>query len=159
LTGLEHRDQTGEGTFFDIAQFETTVSCLGPFLLDHALSGCRPERSGNRLTWLAPQGCYPCRGEDAWGAVTVGDDQQWSAFASVVGGDLDEQRFSTLAERLAHHDELDALISAWTVTRTPADVASRLQDVGVPAYEVLDNIGVLHDPQVRDRRWFQVVPS
>ena len=35
LTALEHRDRTGEGTFVDIAQFETTVSCLGPFLLDH----------------------------------------------------------------------------------------------------------------------------
>ena len=66
LTALEHRDQTGEGSFVDISQFETTVSSLGPFLLDHELSGAVPERSGNRLAWLAPQGTYPCDGEDAW---------------------------------------------------------------------------------------------
>jgi benzylsuccinate CoA-transferase BbsF subunit len=159
LTGLEHRDRTGEGSCIDIAQFETTVSSLGPFLLDHALSGATPERSGNRLAWLAPQGCYPCRGEDAWVAITISDDDQWSALASVVSGDLDEPRFSTLAGRLAHHDELDVRISAWTANRTAAEVASYLQEVGVPAYEVLDNIGVLHDPQVRDRDWFESVPS
>jgi benzylsuccinate CoA-transferase BbsF subunit len=159
LTGLEHRDRTGEGSFVDIAQFETTVSCLGPFLLDHALSGSTPERSGNRLAWLAPQGCYPCRGEDAWVAVTVADDEQWAALASVIGGDLDDPELAGLAGRLAHQDELDAHIGAWTVTQTPAEVASRLQDVGVPAYEVLDNIGVLHDPQILDRAWFQLVPS
>jgi benzylsuccinate CoA-transferase BbsF subunit len=44
LTALEHRDDTGEGTVVDIAQFETTVSSLGPFLLDHVLSG--PSRRG-----------------------------------------------------------------------------------------------------------------
>jgi hypothetical protein len=89
-----------------------------PFLLDHAFSGRTPERSGNRLAWLAPQGVYSWRGEHAWVAVTVGDDQQWSALASVVGSELDEPSFSTLAGRLAHHDELDALISAWTASRT-----------------------------------------
>ena len=62
LTALEHRDQTGEGSFVDISQFETTVSSLGPFLLDHELTGTVPERSGNRLAWLAPQGTYPCVG-------------------------------------------------------------------------------------------------
>jgi crotonobetainyl-CoA:carnitine CoA-transferase CaiB-like acyl-CoA transferase len=90
-------------------------------------------------------------------AVTAADDQQWSALASVVG--IDDSRFSTLTGRLAHHDDLDTLISAWTASRTPAEVTSVFQEAGVPAYEVLDNIGVLHDPQVRDRGWFEFVPS
>ncbi len=48
LTALEHRDQTGEGSFVDISQFETTVSSLGPFLLDHELSG--PRAASARAT-------------------------------------------------------------------------------------------------------------
>ena len=86
LTALEHRDGTGEGTFVDIAQFETTVSSLGPFLLDHAVSGHEPGRVGNRLPWLAPQGCYRCEGDDAWVAVTVDDDERWAAVADLLGG-------------------------------------------------------------------------
>ena len=59
LTGLEHRDRTGEGSFIDIAQFETTVSCLGPFLLDHALSERNQERTGNRLDVAGAAGLLP----------------------------------------------------------------------------------------------------
>ncbi len=159
LTALEYRDRTGEGSFVDIAQFETTVSCLGPYLLDHALSEREPERSGNRVAWLAPQGCFPCLGDDAWVAITVADDGQWSALSGLIGGPAGDTRFAALAGRLANQDELDKLIGEWTATRTAADVACRLQDAGVAAYEVLDNIGVLHDPQVRDRHWFQLVES
>jgi benzylsuccinate CoA-transferase BbsF subunit len=159
LTGLEHRDRTGEGSFIDIAQFETTVSSLGPFLLDHALSDRTADRSGNRLEWLAPQGCYPCIGDDRWVAITVGDDDQWSALAGMIGGAASDSRFGSLAERVARHDELDELIGAWTSIRTATEAAHQLQDAGVPAYEVHDIVGVLHDEQVRDRRWFQLVGS
>jgi len=159
LTGLEHRDRTGEGSFIDIAQFETTVSSLGPFLLDHALSERLPERTGNRLEWLAPQGCYPCHGEEAWVAISVTDDEQWTALASLLGGAATDDRFTTLAGRLAAHDELDELISAWTAGQYPSEVACRVQQAGVPAYPVLDCVGVLRDEQVQDRRWFQLLGS
>ena len=90
--------------------------------------------------------------------ITVADDDAVAALAPrarrTPAGD---ERFATLAGRLEHHDELDELIGAWTApahrgrgggagSRRPAS----------PAYEVLDNTGVLHDPQVRDR---QLVPA
>lgn len=159
LTALEHRDRTGEGSVIDIAQFETTVSSLGPFLLDHAVNGTVAERTGNRLAWLAPQGCYRCAGDDAWVAVTVHDDARWAAVAELVGGRARDERFTALPGRLEHHDELDALLAAWTSDRPAQDVAVALQDVGVAACEVYDNTGVLADPQVRERRWFQLVGS
>ncbi len=59
LTALEHRDGTGEGTFVDIAQFETTVSSLGPFLLDHALSGNEQGRVGEPVAVVGAPGLLP----------------------------------------------------------------------------------------------------
>ena len=159
LTALEHRDRTGEGSVVDIAQFETTVSSLGPFLLDHELSSAVPERSGNRLSWLAPQGCYRCAGDEAWVAVTVDDDERWHALADQLGGVARDARFATLAGRIEHHDELDALIEAWTTTRTASDAAVALQAIGVAACEVYDNAGLLADPHVRERRWYQLLGS
>ena len=160
LTALEHRDRNGEGTVVDIAQFETTVSALGPFLLDHALSGAQPTRSGNRLTWLAPQGCYRCAGDDeAWVAVTVVDDVRWTALAGLLGGSATDDRYATLAGRLDHHDELDALVESWTILRSAADAATTLQAAGVAACEVLDNAALLADPHVQTRQWYQFLPS
>ena len=160
LTALEHRDRTGEGTYVDISQFETTVSALGPFLLDNALTGRAPERNGNRLSWLAPQGCYPCRGNDAWAAITVTGDDQWQALASLLGGGLaGDDRFTTVDGRLEHHDLLDERIAAWTASRSPVEVATLLQEKGIAAHEVHDSVGVLHDPQIRDRGWFEFIGS
>jgi crotonobetainyl-CoA:carnitine CoA-transferase CaiB-like acyl-CoA transferase len=135
------------------------VSSLGPFLLDHQLSGTVQERSGNRLAWLAPQGCYPCIGDDSFVAVTVADDATWSALAGVLGGHATDERFSTLAGRLDGHDELDALIEAWTSSRSADEAAEALQAAGVAACAVYDNAALLSDPQVRERRWFQVLAS
>ena len=115
------------------------MSALGPFLLDNALTGRAPERNGNRLPWLAPQGCYPCRGSETWVAVTVAGDDQWRALASLVGGGLaDDDRFTTVDGRLEHHDLLDERIAAWTARRSAAEVATLLQEQGIAAHEVHD---------------------
>jgi benzylsuccinate CoA-transferase BbsF subunit len=159
LTGLEHRDRTGAGSAIDIAQFETTVSGLGPLLLDHSLTGRVPGRTGNRLAWLAPQGCYRCAGDDAWVAITVHDDERWAAAADVVGGGAADARFATVAGRIERHDELDDLLAAWAQDRSPEDAAAALQAVGVAACEVYDNERLVQDDHVRARRWYQLAPS
>jgi len=87
LAGLAHRDRTGEGTFVDLSQFEATVALLGPFLLDHELSGRSQQRSGNSEPGYAPSGTYPCRGVDRWVAISVEDDEQWRALCAVIGAD------------------------------------------------------------------------
>ena len=90
------------------------------------LTGAVPQRSGNRLAWLAPQGCYRCVGEDAWVAITVDDDaavgRRWP---TLLGGAAGDARFTTLAGRLEHHDEIDELIEAWTSTQSATTSPSR----------------------------------
>jgi hypothetical protein len=69
-----------------------------------------------------------------------------------------DPRFSTLAGRLAHQDELDDVVSGWTEERTPWEAATELQAVGVAACPVLDNWAVLTDPQLEARDFFRVLP-
>ena len=87
------------------------------------------------------------------------DDDSWAALAALLGGTAGDARFATLTGRLEQHDELDALIEAWTSTRTAPDAAAELQAVGVAACEVFDNAGLLADPHVQARQWFQFQPS
>jgi crotonobetainyl-CoA:carnitine CoA-transferase CaiB-like acyl-CoA transferase len=94
-------------------------------------------------------------------AISVTDDAAWEGLGRAVGSPAwaSDARFAEVAGRLAHHDELDELIGAWTVDRSAEEAASWLQEQGVAAYAVLDNAETLFDPQVRDRDWFLVRPS
>lgn len=159
LSALEHRDNTGEGTSIVVSQMETTVSLLGPYLVDHALTGRSPVPAGNRCAWAAPTGIYPGNGVDRHVALTVDSDEAWAALASLVGPGLDRPAWASLEGRTTGHDEIDRLVTAWTATLSPAEAAARLQAAGVAAYEVLDHRGVLGDPQIRDRQYYDVAPS
>jgi benzylsuccinate CoA-transferase BbsF subunit len=161
LSGLAHRDRTGEGSFVDLSQYEATVALLGPFLMQQAATGHTVGRMGNRQAGSAPEGVYPCRGEDRWVAISVTDDAAWQGLGRALGGPAwaSDPRFASVEGRLANHDELDELIGAWTAQHSPEEVAAWLQEQGVAAYSVLDNSETILDPQVRDRGWFMVRPS
>lgn len=77
--------------------------------------GQEPARLGNRSLRAAPYGCYPCRGEDRWCAISVATNAEWERLCRVLGRPewQDESRFASLAARLEHAEALDAEIAAW----------------------------------------------
>lgn len=161
LAGLEHRDQTGEGVQVDISQFETTISLLlGPFAMDHALTGRVQSRIGNRSLWHAPEGVYPCRGEERWIAISAADDEMWQALVGLGPPEWsDDPRFATNADRMANVDALDEAVGAWTSGFDPADLAARLQRAGVAAHLVATNGDILHDEHVIASNFYTVRPG
>lgn len=161
LTALEQRDRTGEGVHVDISQFETTVSLLlGPYVMDHALTGHAQSRIGNRSLWYAPEGVYPCKGDERWIAISCSDDAMWEALVALNGGDLgSDKRFDTNEARLANVEALDAAIAEWTAGYTNNDLATRLQGAGVAAHIVSTNEDILQDEHVMGRGWYQAKPS
>ncbi|MFV0524650.1 MAG: CaiB/BaiF CoA transferase family protein [Acidimicrobiales bacterium] len=161
IAGLEHRDRTGEGIHVDISQFESTISnLLGPFVLDYELNGRVQTRTGNRSAWYAPEGVYPCQGEERWIAVSVTDDEEWAALAAEAPPDLAaDPRFSTNEGRMAAAAELDDAIAAWTAGEDALDLAARLQRVGVAAHLVAANEDLLEDAHVKGSGWYQVRPG
>jgi benzylsuccinate CoA-transferase BbsF subunit len=103
---------------------------LGSLLLASAVTGKPPARTGSRSRAAAPQGCYRCAGDDQWCAISISSDEQWQKLCAVLGQAL---RHPTLADRLAHHDEIDIVIEAWTGALAPAEVERRLGALGIPA--------------------------
>ena len=149
---LDRRRRTGEGCYIDLAQLEAALHFLGPEILDYQVNGRAVTRIGNRDRFAAPQGCYPCQGEDNWVAIAVDTDAQWRALAGVVGC-ADE--YPTNAERLAAHDAIDEMLSAWTSRRDAASIARQLQAAGVPAGVVQRSSDLLEDPQYRHRGFYR----
>ena len=153
MAALRHRANTGEGQFIDIAQGEVTASLIGPALLDGLVNGRVAKPLGNGSRRRAPHGCYPCRGDDAWCAVSVGDDEEWRRFCAATShaAALGDERFATADRRLANAAALDALVSDWTRQRTPREVMEALQASGVTAGMVSDGTTLVTDPHLRVR--------
>src|SRR5207244_2276638 len=97
-------------------------------------------RMGNRSTSIAPQGCYPCVGDDEWCVISVQTDEQWSSLARTLGKSAlaTDQRFASVVGRLRFQDEIDEQIGAWTRALSKEEVQARLTAAGVPAERVRD---------------------
>ena len=152
LAALDRREETGEGCHIDVAQVETAAYFLAPQIADYLESGHVAERMGNRDPGMAPHGVYPSS-DGRWVAIAVRGDSDWRALTEQLGGVSDE-RFATVAGRLAHVDELDALVGEWTARQPAAAVEALLQEHGVPAHVALDSETALDDAQFRSRGHF-----
>lgn len=159
LLALRHRQRSGEGQHVELSQFETTAWFIGEHFAAAARDGRQPTPIGNRDPRYAPQGCYPALGEDRWLVVSARDDREWSALARMIGGDAlaDDPRFADLDARRRHHDELDALIGAWSISRDAMAAAEALQTAGVAAAWVADAADIAADAQLGARGWWQDV--
>jgi crotonobetainyl-CoA:carnitine CoA-transferase CaiB-like acyl-CoA transferase len=127
--------------------------------MDYSMNGRIHVSHGNRHPHRAPQGVYRCAGDDAWLALSVGTDVEFGGLCGVIGQPAlaADPRFVSLEARLANHDELDAIIEAWTADKDHYDAFHALQAAGVPAAPVLNAAEVFADPHMQARDdWQQV---
>lgn len=158
LAALWERELTGEAVHVDVSQLETYLQFGGELCLATSLSGEAPARRGNRADDLAPQGVYPCRGDDRWIALSVPDDAAWQRLVELVGdAGLADPTLRTLAGRQAAHDRLDTVLAAWTSGHDAHELMTRLQERAVPAGVVMSNEDLVGDPHLVDRQFLVTV--
>ena len=137
LTALYYRDVTGKGQYIDASQTESGIYQAGAAVLDWSANQRAATRTGNRARGrdAAPHGVYRCLGEDRWIAIACLTEQQWTALAASAqdASWSTDPRFSTLASRLRHQDELDRELNSWTAAQEAYPLMHRLQQAGVPA--------------------------
>ena len=157
LSALHHRNRTGQGQYIELPQLESSLSWMETTVLDYTVNNRVRKQQGNRSEYAAPHGAFHCQGEDRWCAITIMDEEQWRAFCEVLGNPAwtAEERFSTLAGRKEHEDDLDRLIQEWTETRTAEEVMRLMQDGGVPAgiCQTAEDL-MLRDEHVKARECF-----
>lgn len=160
LTALFYRRRTGRGQYVDLAQSESMIGLIGEHILAYSMNGREPERIGNRHPEFAPQGCYRCRGEDKWVAISISNDEEWQSFCEVLGYPdwTRADEFATREARRANHDRLDAHISQWTADKDYKDVMHSLQAKGIAAAAVFTNQDVAEDPHLKERGYIWDVP-
>ncbi len=142
MVALLHRKLTGRGQYIDQSQLETALALLPEGLLDYALNGTQPRRSGNRHRRMAPHNCYKAAGDDdKWVSIAVGTEDEWRALCEVIGQPAlaSDPRFRTAQARKQNEDALDEIISQWTRTRDRWEVTRALQRVSVAAFPAMSN--------------------
>lgn len=162
LSGLYHRDRTGEGQWIDASQTEVGLFINGTTMLDWSANGRIWTRTGNRSPNkpAAPHGAYPCAGTDRWIAIACFTDGEWQALCRVADKPdwAADPRFANLESRLAHQDALDAAVGQWTREGDEYRLMEALQAAGVPA-GVCQNAGdrCERDPQLAALEWLTEV--
>jgi crotonobetainyl-CoA:carnitine CoA-transferase CaiB-like acyl-CoA transferase len=131
VAALHERETTGRGQ-------RVTTSLLASAVAVHAYQGTRwtlageiPRPGGNRHPTIAPYGAFAC--SDGHVNVAVGSEGLWRRFAPAIGVAVDDPRYVTNRDRVAHGDELAADIEAAFATGTVEHWMRVLEDAGVPA--------------------------
>lgn len=159
VAALSARQRTGLGQHVDVSVRDLATSFIGPELLDVAMNYRESLRKGNRDRSAAPQGVYRCKGEDEWISISVASEAEWAGFVAAIDSPpwATGDEFGDAFRRWRKHDELDALVEAWTVLHTAADAATKLQRHGVPAHPSHSPDALMRDPHLQERGAFPLV--
>ena len=153
LTALYDRDRSGEGRLVEVAMQETVYPSLAASFEYYHRTGAPPPRTGNRQAGLstAPYNVYPAA--DGHVAIHNVTERHWQNLTKAMGREelaLDP-RFATNADRIAHMDETDAVVAAWTRTLPKMEIFARLKAGRVPSAPVRTAPEVMHDAHMHAR--------
>jgi benzylsuccinate CoA-transferase BbsF subunit len=153
LSALYYRERTGKGQYIDMAQIEVGASVIGEAFMEYFMNGRVLGTMGNRSPTMAPHNNYPCLGEDRWVSIAVDTEEEWRSFCTAIGNPpwVKEKRFSDKFNRQRNLEELDRLVSAWTINLSNYEVMDILQKAGVAAAPCLDLTERFSDPHFAAR--------
>lgn len=159
IAALEYRRKTGRGQWIEQSQFETALHFFSPPIMDYRVNSRIMKRQGNSFDHAAPHGVFPCKGDDRWITIAVFTDKEWQAFcnAAVKPEWVQKTEFATFIKRKKNEDELERLISEWTVNYTADELERLLQSAGVITSIVAKSSDVYKDPQLKHRKYFNIV--
>jgi len=158
MAALRHRDVTGEGQHVDVSLVDATIaSSTG--LHTMAAQGLPTPRLGNSYSVGSPVNAYECK--DGWVYLAVLLNGHWQSFAEAMGKPelADDERYATLPARIAHRDELDAMVSAWCKAQTRDVVTSLCESADVPSGPILTPQETVKNEHVQVRGALQSVTN
>ena len=154
---LYARERTGVGQLIDLSHVEAVLHHLAYAFMDYSMNRRVQGTWGNRHPSRAPNGYFPCAGEDEWIGIAVPSDEAFLALAEAMGQPelAADPRFADVVSRHRHQDELEPLIEEWTRRQPARELRARLQAVGVPAAEVLAPEALRDDPHLLARGFWE----
>lgn len=155
LAGLFHRERHGVGQAIEVPMFETMVAFV---MVEHLYGETfDPPVGKTGYERLLNPNRRPYKTRDGYLAVLPYTDDNWRAFFILAGREelLDDERFKTLASRLANIEALYGILAEIVATRTSAEWQSALDTINIPVMVVNTPEMLLNDPQLQASGFWQ----
>ncbi len=165
LGALIERNRTGQGRRLQIAMQDAMIHYMRTCFANMARTGKPAQRNGAKSGAgnNAPSGLYPSKGGGSNDYVYIttsrANPEHWSRLMKLIGREelINDPRFATGNDRVAHDKELDEIISVWTRQHEKREAMEKLIGVGVPAGAVFDTMELQNEPTFVERGFMQTV--
>ncbi|MET8504850.1 CaiB/BaiF CoA-transferase family protein [Streptomyces sp. NPDC004787] len=159
LTALFTRATTGRARAVEVSLFEALAEWMHQPAYYTRFGGTPPPRIGTRHATIAPYGAFTAAdGMDV--LFSIQNEREWAALCERFLGRpelTDDPRFATGSDRVAHRDELDALVAARFTELDSATAGRILDEAGIANAGVNDMAAFLDHPVLEAReRWRDV---
>jgi crotonobetainyl-CoA:carnitine CoA-transferase CaiB-like acyl-CoA transferase len=152
MNALRHVDHGGSGQVIDLSLFDPIHSMLGPFALEHRITGQAPRRRGSRSPTHAPRNVYETR-DGGFIALSAGMEGTVQRLFHAMGrSDMAaDPRFSSHAARIANVEALDAAIGAFVKAKSMEENLEFFDRMDITAGPIRDAADLADHPYIRER--------
>jgi crotonobetainyl-CoA:carnitine CoA-transferase CaiB-like acyl-CoA transferase len=142
----------GQGAVVDAALYGAALRILEWTIAAYDRLGIVRSREGNRLANSAPLDNYPTA-DGKFVCVVAGSDVNFSRLCAAMDRPdlLDDPRYTKLADRAAHNDEINGEVAAWTSARTASEVEAACVAHDVPIATAFTAADMFADAQFAAR--------
>src|SRR3954463_13271892 len=142
----------GSGAVIDAALYGAVLRILEWTLPAYDRLGTVRSREGNKLANSAPLDNYPTR-DGKYVCIVAGSDANFARLCKAMEREdlVDEPRFTTLAARAEHGDEINGIVADWTGSLTASEVEQRCVAHDVPVATAYTAADIFADPHMIDR--------
>jgi crotonobetainyl-CoA:carnitine CoA-transferase CaiB-like acyl-CoA transferase len=158
LLALLARERTGKGQGVRVAIVDSMVALLTWSAGMYFETGTPPGVAGNHHPLSSPFGVYHAK--DGPFNLAAGNERMWLRLCEVLDRRdlLEDPRFRTTNDRVAHRADLDPILNDAFKSRTRADWVAYLNDRGVACGPIYNLAEVFQDPQIRHQQMLVEMP-
>ena len=137
LAALHERNQTGKGRHIDISLFDGMVNLLGYLAQLAFFTGEDPKPQGSEHPNLVPYGTFPAK--DGHIVIACLTNNFWSRICDSLAMPefIDDPRYATLELRRGRRQEVNAMVSERTQTKTITELIELFTEHEVPHAPIL----------------------
>ncbi len=153
MLALFHRERGGPGQWIDLALYESVFRVLEYTAAAYDRLGLVREREGNQLRNSAPLDNWETKDGEFVCIVAAGDVLFRRLVQAMGRPELaSDPRFATLQARVAHAQEIHALVGEWVRQHTAAEIENILVAAEVPVSRVYSIADIFADPHYHARQ-------
>ena len=144
----------------DVALTESVLTLLEGILPEFGATGKIRQPAGSRLPAAVPSNAYPTA-DRRFILIGANSDPLFGRLCKLMAREdlIDDPKFRDNQSRVAHIEEIDSIIAAWSRQRDADGILTDLREVGIPSSKIYDAADIVADEQYRARQSVRSVPD